>query len=128
MKKLWLKIVHTHIIKHESKPVIINKNMLFFKTNLFIYFNQKCMFSIIFMINERSWNLSLINKFFYYVWGYVQTVPDDFESIKRLNLIFVSLLSGVHCIIITSYVIDSFILGLFIELRLSFELFLKTKK
>jgi hypothetical protein len=37
------------------------------------------------------------NRIFYNVFEYVRSVPDDFESNKRLNLISVSLISGVHC-------------------------------
>jgi len=43
-----LKIVHTNIIKHKSKPVIINENMLFLKANLFLNLNQNFLFSTIF--------------------------------------------------------------------------------
>ena len=67
------------------------------KTNLFLNFNQKCLFLTKFKSYKRSGES--YNIIFYNIFGYVRFVPDDFESNKRLNLISVILISGVHCII-----------------------------
>ena len=45
-----------------------------------------------------KWSGEPYIRILYNVFGYVRTVPDDFESNKPLNLISVILISGVHCI------------------------------
>lgn len=44
---------------------------------------------------KTKWRVSY-HWFFYYEFVYVRTVLDDFESIKRLNLISVCIICDVH--------------------------------
>lgn len=80
-----------------------SENILFIliKTNLFLNFNQQ--FFILFLPLFFT-KFEFYNRIIYYVFEYFRIVPDDFETNKRLNLIYVSLISDVLCTINKYYI------------------------